>query len=141
MRSVASQAIASLCGFIAAAIAPTSTLPAEPYTIHGVSPLSGWAAFVGGGEKLGIDALSELVNKEGGINGRPVRVEIQDDQSSPQVAVQLLNEIMARFYNLSLHIGGYLKLNDLLPVLSLETICFIFEQTHDALKIRFEPDR
>jgi branched-chain amino acid transport system substrate-binding protein len=96
MRSVASQAIASLCGFIAAAIAPTSTLPAEPYTIHGVLPLSGWAAFVGGGEKLGIDALSELVNKEGGINGRPVRVEIQDDQSSPQVAVQLLNEIMAQ---------------------------------------------
>lgn len=93
---IAAWAVLALMGGLTGGIPSNSALATEPYTVHGILPLSGAAAFVGGGEKLGIAALSELVNKDGGINGRPVQVDIQDDQSSPQVAVQLLNEAMAQ---------------------------------------------
>lgn len=79
--------------FVALACAPARA--AEDYVIRAILPLTGFAAFVGGGEKLGIEALEELVNKEGGISGQPLKVVFSDDQSSPQVAVQLLNEVMA----------------------------------------------
>jgi branched-chain amino acid transport system substrate-binding protein len=37
-----------------------------------------------------------VVNKQGGINGTQIRYVFQDDQSSPQVAVQLANQIAAQ---------------------------------------------
>ncbi len=86
MRLITSLAVALACAAPAAA---------ADYAIDSILPLTGPAAFVGGGEKQGIEALQELVNKEGGIAGRPLKVEFHDDQSSPQVAVQLLNEVMA----------------------------------------------
>jgi len=69
-------------------------LAAEDYVIDTILPFTGWAAFVGGGEKDGMEALLDIVNKEGGINGRPVKFAFHDDQSSPQLAVQLLTDAM-----------------------------------------------
>jgi branched-chain amino acid transport system substrate-binding protein len=39
-------------------------------------------------------ALEERVNKVGGVAGRPVKFIVQDDQSSPQVALQLFNALL-----------------------------------------------
>jgi branched-chain amino acid transport system substrate-binding protein len=66
----------------------------EPYTIHVMVPLTGNAAFLGQGEKDAFDIAERTVNASGGIRGQPVKFVYHDDQSNPQVAVQLANEIL-----------------------------------------------
>ncbi len=74
---------------------PAGAVAAEPYDIHVVLPLTGGAAFVGQGEKDALDALETYVDKDGGIAGRPLHFVFHDDQTSPQIAVQLTNGILA----------------------------------------------
>jgi branched-chain amino acid transport system substrate-binding protein len=68
---------------------------AEPYDIHVILPLTGSGAFLGKGHRDSLDTLADIVDKSGGIAGRPVRFVYHDDQSSPQVAVQLANDVLA----------------------------------------------
>jgi len=67
---------------------------ADDYTINVIVPLTGGAAFVGGGQKDTLEALAAVVNKDGGVQGRKLVFAYHDDQSSPQVAVQLANEAL-----------------------------------------------
>lgn len=69
---------------------------AEPYTIPAVLPLTGAAAFLGAGERKSLELVEKSVNAEGGINGQPIKFEFQDDQSSPQIGVQLANDVIAK---------------------------------------------
>lgn len=73
----------------------TSAEAADSYKINVVMPLSGPAAFVGQGQKETLEALAEYENKNGGINGQPVEFVFHDDQTSPQVAVQLTNAALS----------------------------------------------
>jgi branched-chain amino acid transport system substrate-binding protein len=68
---------------------------ADPYDIHVILPLTGGGAFLGTGHRDSFEALAEVANKEGGIQGRPVHFVYHDDQSSPQVAVQLASDVLA----------------------------------------------
>ena len=69
---------------------------AETYDIHVILPLTGNGAFLGQGHRDSLDTLAEIVNKSNGIDGRPLRFVYHDDQSSPQVSVQLATEIIAQ---------------------------------------------
>ncbi len=73
--------------------APTARA-ADDYTINVIVPLTGGAAFVGGGQKDTLEALAAVVNKDGGIQNHKLVFSYHDDQSSPQVAVQLTNEAL-----------------------------------------------
>src|SRR5665213_1714364 len=44
---------------------------------------------------LNFDAFEDWVNQNGGIDGRPLHFTYGDDESQPQVAVQLATEIIA----------------------------------------------
>jgi branched-chain amino acid transport system substrate-binding protein len=68
---------------------------ADPFEIHAIMPLTGGGAFLGLGEQQALQLVEKTVNAGGGINGAPLRFVFHDDQSSPQVAVQLTNEVMA----------------------------------------------
>jgi branched-chain amino acid transport system substrate-binding protein len=68
---------------------------ADPYKIDVVVPLTGLAAFVGQGQKDTLAALAEYVNKNGGLQGQPLEFVFHDDQTSPQVAVQLTNSALS----------------------------------------------
>ncbi len=68
---------------------------ADAYDIHVVLPLTGGGAFVGKGQQDSLDALADVVNKSGGLRGQPIHFVYHDDQTSPQVAVQLTSEIVA----------------------------------------------
>jgi len=85
------------CALVAAALLAIGRAApaAEPYDIHVILPLTGGGAFLGAGHKDALTILAELVNKEGGIRGRDLRFVFHDDQSQPQVAVQLASEILA----------------------------------------------
>src|SRR5579863_770256 len=75
------------------AVAPAPA--AEPYDIHVILPLTGGGAFLGQGHRDSLNILAEVVNKSGGIRGQPLRFVFHDDESSPQVAVQLANQVLA----------------------------------------------
>jgi branched-chain amino acid transport system substrate-binding protein len=67
---------------------------ADPYDIHVILPMSGGGSFVGKGQQDNLETLAATVNKSGGIAGRPLHFVYHDDQTSPQIAVQLANEIL-----------------------------------------------
>ncbi|MGE5537695.1 MAG: ABC transporter substrate-binding protein [Gemmatimonas sp.] len=66
-----------------------------PVSIPAILPLSGAGAFLGKEEQEAMRLGEALINADGGINGRPVKFDYYDDQSKPQVAVQLLQQILA----------------------------------------------
>jgi branched-chain amino acid transport system substrate-binding protein len=68
---------------------------AEPYNIHVILPLTGNGAFLGQGHRDSLETLAAIVNQSNGIDGRPLHFIYHDDQSTPQVSVQLANEIIA----------------------------------------------
>jgi branched-chain amino acid transport system substrate-binding protein len=75
------------------------TLPAsaaDPFEIPVILPLTGGGAFLGTSENQSLQIIEKMVNKEGGIKGRPIHFAIADDQSNPQVAVQLTNGALAK---------------------------------------------
>jgi branched-chain amino acid transport system substrate-binding protein len=80
-------ALVLLAGFAPAVAA------GEPLTINVILSLTGPAAFVGVDEKEAYAVFESMTNKSGGVRGRPIHFLIWDDQSSPQVALQLANSI------------------------------------------------
>lgn len=60
-----------------------------------ILPLSGNAAFLGQGERDALIIQQDEVNRRGGVRGTPLHYVFYDDQSSPQVAVQLANQVAA----------------------------------------------
>jgi branched-chain amino acid transport system substrate-binding protein len=66
------------------------------YPIDVVLPLTGPGAFLGQSQSKTLKVLQDVVNKDGGIRGRPVQFTFYDDQTSPQLAVQLSNQILAK---------------------------------------------
>ncbi len=69
---------------------------ADPYTVDVLLSTTGPGAFSG---KLAAQSLAlyeSVTNKTGGIHGRPLHFEIVDDTSSPQVAVQLINQMLPK---------------------------------------------
>lgn len=79
---------------------------ADPYDIQAILPLSGQGAFIGKADVNALNAIQGLVNRQGGIAGRPINFVVSDDQSQPAVAVQLLNR--ATTGNVPLVIGSTL---------------------------------
>jgi branched-chain amino acid transport system substrate-binding protein len=68
----------------------------EPFDLYVITSLTGPIAFLGTEAAKGLALVQEIANKTGGIRGRPVRFVIQDDQSNPQVAVQLMSQAQAK---------------------------------------------
>ena len=87
---------ASLFGFgLPGLWAASPARAAEPLNIPFILPLTGPAAFLGQQQSGNLAALEDDINKQGGIQGRPVHFAITDDQSSPQQDVQVANQILA----------------------------------------------
>jgi branched-chain amino acid transport system substrate-binding protein len=89
-----------------------------PLEINTILPLTGVGAFVGHEQQQAVKAVEATVNATGGINGRPVSFVIADDQSNPQVAIQLVQGLRAKHVPLILgpswaaSCGAVLPLND-----------------------------
>jgi branched-chain amino acid transport system substrate-binding protein len=69
---------------------------AQAYDIDVVLPLTGPGAFLGQGERQSLQLVEKSVNGGGGIKGQELHFVFHDDQSSPQVGVQLASEIVAK---------------------------------------------
>lgn len=93
MKSILLRALALVFAF-AFCVAPVRA--AEPYEINVIVAATGPLALLGGDEQAALRLLETIVNKGGGINGQPIHFVFYDDQSQPQVAVQLANAIIAK---------------------------------------------
>lgn len=90
----AAAAAVLLCAFLGARSG--SSLAAEPYKINVLVPRSGNGAFLGDSQTAALKVVEQVVNKRGGVAGRPLQFTFLDDQSNPQIAVQLTNSVIAQ---------------------------------------------
>ena len=83
---------------LAATLASIPALAADPapYEIDAVISLTGSAAFLGKEQQQALEAVEKVQNARGGIHGRKIHFVIQDDQSNPQIAVQLTNGVIGK---------------------------------------------
>jgi branched-chain amino acid transport system substrate-binding protein len=73
--------ILCLCLVVAGCSAGSSRNPApagEPIRIGAVFPLGGTAAGLAGDELQGVRIAADLVNADGGVDGRPIQLEVRD---------------------------------------------------------------
>ena len=89
-RLVSFGAAAALCLFPALA-----AHAAEPYNIDVILPITGTFAFIGTTHQKELTVLEGIVNKEGGIQGRPLHFVFHDDTSNPATSLQLANQAIA----------------------------------------------
>jgi branched-chain amino acid transport system substrate-binding protein len=77
--------------FLAAVLLGSAAYAADPQpvAIPVILPLTGGGAFIGQTHQKTMQILEDVVNKDGGIKGRPLKFEFLDDQTSPAVAKQL----------------------------------------------------
>jgi branched-chain amino acid transport system substrate-binding protein len=96
-REVFAVATRFLAGLLALVLlgAPAAAQPA-PYTIDVIINLTGANAFAGATYADAMHVFEKYVNGHGGIDGRPLHLELHDDQTNPQVAVQLASQIIAK---------------------------------------------
>ena len=74
--------------------AASAAWAADPYKIPAIMSLTGQGAFIGKGERQALEIEQKVINAAGGIKGRPLEFVFQDDQTNPQVAVQLASEVL-----------------------------------------------
>lgn len=110
--AIAITAVTLLCGPAAARTAD------EPVTLHAILPLSGGGAFLGSQEQVAMQIGGTLINAQGGIRGRPVRFVFHDDQSKPQVSVQLLQQILPEKPSIVLGAATVANCNAMMPIMA-----------------------
>lgn len=86
-----------LCiGLLTSASASVRAQSGAPIFIGAVISYTGLNAPLGLPEKKAIELAEKLVNAKGGINGRPVHIEIQDDEAKPDVAAQIASSMIGK---------------------------------------------
>jgi branched-chain amino acid transport system substrate-binding protein len=81
-----------LCGFVSAAFG--GGRKDKDIVIGGILSLSGSYRVLGAEVKNGIDLALAEINNNGGINGRQLVIQVQDDGGSPQQAVNVFNQML-----------------------------------------------
>jgi branched-chain amino acid transport system substrate-binding protein len=80
---------------VAALAVPRAVGAADPYEINVILSITGQGTFVGTGQWQAIQIAEGVINRSGGIAGRPVKFVAKDDQSNPQIAIQLTQSLIA----------------------------------------------
>jgi branched-chain amino acid transport system substrate-binding protein len=109
--------LVTLAAAVVLASAPLATRAAEPYDIYVLLPLTGSASFYGTAQQQSLHAVEDETNKAGGIAGRPIKFVISDDQSNPQIAVELAQQIIAKHVPLFLGPTLTAECNAVMPLL------------------------
>ena len=74
--------------------AAASSFAAEPIKIGAFFALSGPAANIGTPTKLVAQMAADKINKEGGINGRPIELIVGDTESDPAKAAVIAKKFI-----------------------------------------------
>jgi branched-chain amino acid transport system substrate-binding protein len=82
-------------GTLVAAPALAADAP-EPIDFNVIVAQTGPGAFIGQAIQQSLELAAKQANAEGGIGGHPIRLVAQDNQSSPQLDIQLANGLIAK---------------------------------------------
>ena len=85
----------ALAGALLLSLAPATAQP-QPVTIDVIISATGSNAFVGESYGTALRVLEQMINKTGGIQGRPLHFDLHDDQSSVAQAVQIATQLIAK---------------------------------------------
>ena len=86
--------ILSLAGVALAALAAPAF--AEDITIAVVGPMTGPVASIGDQMKRGAEAAAQAINEAGGVDGKKIKIVIEDDACDPKQAVAVANLIVGQ---------------------------------------------
>jgi len=89
----------------------------SPVEIHAILSITGFNAFIGSAYAQTLKIVEKHVNATGGIRGRPLHFVEHDDQSSPQIDIQLLAPLMAEHVPVILHSGPVASCNAIRPLI------------------------
>jgi branched-chain amino acid transport system substrate-binding protein len=91
-------AVALITGFLFATAVPTALWAQSnaPYKIGAIIPLTGYLSWLGEYMKKGAELKVDLINKAGGVNGRPLELTIYDDQSTPETATRMAQRLISK---------------------------------------------
>ncbi len=102
---VASAAVLAACGSSSSSSTTTTAATSgssassgasgAPYVIHAIVSQTGSASFLGSREAKALQGLAALTNKQGGIDGHPLQIDLQDNQSTPQTAVSYATSLVS----------------------------------------------
>jgi branched-chain amino acid transport system substrate-binding protein len=81
---------------------------AKPFKLGMIQPLSGTAAPGGKTALVGGQMAVDHINKTGGINGRPLELQVADDESKPDVGRRKTEKLILED-KIDVHAGGYLS--------------------------------
>ncbi len=77
-----------------AAAAPTAAAP-EPIKVAAIISTSGPSAPLGGPQANAVKLAEKEINAHGGVNGRPIQVDVVDDGAKADVAAQLATQMVS----------------------------------------------
>jgi branched-chain amino acid transport system substrate-binding protein len=77
-------------------VGPLMAQAKAPYKVGGIFPLTGYLSWLGEYKKKGSELKVELINKAGGVNGRPLELVVYDDQSSPETASRVAQRLVSK---------------------------------------------
>jgi branched-chain amino acid transport system substrate-binding protein len=66
-----------------------------PYKLGAVIPLTGYLSWLGEYMKKGAELKVEMINRAGGVNGRPLQLIVYDDQSTPETATRAAQRLIS----------------------------------------------
>ncbi len=81
---------------------------ARPYKLGTLQPLTGVAATAGRMSLIGTELAVRRINASGGINGRPVELIVEDDQSNPEIGRRKAEKLVT-MDQIDAHQGGFLS--------------------------------
>ncbi len=111
----AATLILGVAGLIAAAPAKPA---GAPVIINASIPLTGPGAFLGKSLVDAFHAVEIVVNGEGGIHGRPLKIDASDSQTSPAVNLQIVQGFIAKQVPLFIDGGPSPVCNAALPIVA-----------------------
>jgi branched-chain amino acid transport system substrate-binding protein len=106
--------------------ASTAMAAESTYDIPVIQSLTGGGAFLGKHEQQALQIEEKVINKSGGIHGHPVHFVFHDDQSTPQVGVQLLNDVLTTHPAIVLGSSLVATCNAMMPLVKNGPVMYCF---------------
>lgn len=89
------NAKSSYCLAILAVMTGAGSARAQDITIAVAGPMTGAVASIGEQIRHGAELAAEAVNRSGGVNGKMIKISVQDDACDPKQAVAIANRIVS----------------------------------------------
>jgi len=83
------------CLAILAVMTGAGSARAQDITIAVAGPMTGPVASIGEQIRRGAELAAEAINKNGGVNGKMIKISIHDDACDPKQAVAIANRILS----------------------------------------------